>query len=84
MDNKSGLELNESKVSRDKLIARIQCFRDELVAWSTAIKNELAACQDEEDSEVMAVEINTLDTTLDLFEGLFEDIIVCRNDGRVY
>lgn len=73
----------EHQVSRDKLIARIQCFQDYMMAYRNEVSDRIEKESSAEDKEELERENGVIEWCLDVYEGLFEDICVCRNDGRV-
>lgn len=63
--------VDNSEITKEKLIARIQCFYDQLIEYRNGLFHE-------EESER-----DIIYSMLDAYQDLFEDICVCKNDGKV-
>lgn len=75
------------EVSRDRLIARIQCFEDELREWYHQLQEPERGVSEAEDELSKGVRIgamNTISDVLDSYEDLFGDLTVCKYDGKGY
>lgn len=70
------------EVSRDKLIARIQCFEDELREWYHKLLEPTHLPPDDQETWVNLGAKNMLSDVLDSYEDLFGDITVCKYDGK--
>ena len=73
------------EVSRDRLIARIQCFEDEMRQWYRQLlePEKGVVAEDDEMSKVYKEgSLNILNDVLDSYEDLFGDLTVCKYDGK--
>ena len=73
------------EVSRDRLIARIQCFEDEMREWYRQIQEPErsdTANEDEMSKGHREGALNILSDVLDSYEDLFGDLTVCKYDGK--
>ena len=73
------------EVSRDRLIARIQCFEDELREWYHQLQEPERGDPNGEDEMIKGRRLGAQDIlsdVLDSYEDLFGDLTVCKYDGK--
>lgn len=73
------------EVSRDRLIARIQCFEDELREWYHQLQEPERGDPAGEDDMSKGRRLGAQDIladVLDSYEDLFGDLTVCKYDGK--